>query len=212
MTNLHPSCTVLQVFRFTTSVKCFHEIVCGADTRRFLTEYHALSMVSVRPLALTSDLETPNKWNWVCIRSNQKWGTMKLNRAIAICTCLLSCTLSSLARASEVRLTADSTIPAAVGKANLNKEKNGNLKLKVGVHHLAKPGALTPARQTYVVWTQARGKDPQNQGVLKVNDKLEGTFENTVSNQDFDVFITAEDNPKAEFPSEPKLLKGTMQP
>ena len=63
-----------------------------------------------------------------------------------------------------------------------------------------------------MVWIQARGKDPQNQGVLKVNDKLEGTFENTVSNQDFDVFITAEDNPKAEFPSEPKLLKGTMQP
>jgi hypothetical protein len=40
-------------------------------------------------------------------------------------------------------------------------------------------------------------------------DKLEGNFED---NQDFDAFITVEDNRKAEVPSEPKLLKGTMQP
>jgi len=137
---------------------------------------------------------------------------MKMNRTIAICACLVLVGLGGLAGASEVRLTTDPTIPAAAGKAHLGKEKNGNLKLKVEVYHLAKPGALTPAKQTYVVWTQARGKDPQNQGVLRVNDKLEGNFEDTVSNQDFDIFITAEDNPRAEFPSEPKLLKGTMQP
>jgi hypothetical protein len=135
---------------------------------------------------------------------------MRINRTMAICVLLVSCSLASLA--SEVRLMADPSIPGAVGKAHLNKEKNGNLKLKVEVYHLAKPSALTPARQTYVVWTQARGKDPKNQGVLKVNDKLEGNFEDTVSNQDFDIFITAEDNPSIETPSEPTLLKGTMQP
>lgn len=55
-------------------------------------------------------------------------------------------------------------------------------------------------------------KDPQNQGVLKVNDSLEGKFENTITNEDFDVFVTAEDNPTIDTPSEPKLLKGTIQP
>ena len=134
----------------------------------------------------------------------------KLIRKIAVC--LLFAGLTCLAGASDVRLTADASIPAATAKAHLKKEKNGNLKLKVEVYHLAKPGALTPARQVYVVWTQARGKDPQNRGALKVNNKLEGTFEDTVSNEDFDIFITAEDNPTAEVPSEPKLLKGTMQP
>jgi hypothetical protein len=29
---------------------------------------------------------------------------------------------------------------------------------------------------------------------------------------DFDIFITAEDNSRAESPSEPRLLKGSMQP
>ena len=136
----------------------------------------------------------------------------KMNRTIAICACLVWFCLGSLGTASEIRLTADPSVPAAVGKAHVGKEKNGNLKLKVEVHHLAKPGALTPAKQTYVVWTQARGKDPENRGALKVNDKLEGKFEDTVSNEDFDVFITAEDNSKTTAPSEPKLLKGTMQP
>jgi hypothetical protein len=136
---------------------------------------------------------------------------MNTNRTVAICAFVASFSLG-LAGASDVRLTSDPTTPAAVGKAHLNKEKNGNLKLKVEVYHLAKPTALTPARQTYVVWTQGRGKDPQNQGALKINDKLEGNFEDTVSNEDFDVFITAEDSPTAQVPSEPKLLKGSMQP
>ena len=136
----------------------------------------------------------------------------QMNRMTAICVGLVFFGLSCLAGASEVRLTADSSIPAAAGKARLSKEKNGNLKLKVEVYHLAKPGALTPSRQSYVVWTQARGKNPENRGALKVNDKLEGKFEDTVTNGDFEIFITAEDNSRADVPSEVKLLKGAMQP
>jgi hypothetical protein len=136
----------------------------------------------------------------------------KLNRTVAIFACLICLGLSTLAAASDVQLTSDSSIPGAAGKAHVSKEKNGNLKLKVEVSHLAKPAALTPSRQIYVVWTQARGKEPENRGVLKVNKKLEGSFEDTVSREDFDVFITAEDNPRAEVPSDPRLLKGTLQP
>ncbi len=135
-----------------------------------------------------------------------------MNRMIVVYVALMFLGLSCLAGASDVLLNADSSVPGATGKAHLSKEKNGNLKLKVEVQHLAKPGALTPARQSYIVWTQARGKEPQNQGMLKVNDDLRGTFEATVSNEDFEVFITAEDNPKIDVPSEPRLLKGTMQP
>ena len=46
----------------------------------------------------------------------------------------------------------------------------------------------------------------------QLNNKREGKFETTTGYEDFDIFITAEDNPRAESPSEPKLLKGTMQP
>jgi hypothetical protein len=137
---------------------------------------------------------------------------MGVKRTVATFACLICFGLSGMAAASDAQLTADSSIPGAAGKAHLSKERNGNLKLKVEVHHLAKPGELTPARQSYVVWTQSRGKEPENRGLLKVNNKLEGNFEDTVSREDFDVFITAEDNPRAEIPSELRLLKGTMQP
>lgn len=135
----------------------------------------------------------------------------RINRVVMYAS-LVFFGLTCLASASDVRLTSDSSVPGAMGKAHLSKDKNGNLKLKVEVHHLAKPGALTPSRQNYVVWTEARGKEAENRGVLKVNDKLEGNFEDTVSNEDFEIFITAEDNAKIEVPSEPRLLKGTMQP
>ncbi|GAC1440639.1 MAG: hypothetical protein NVS1B11_37610 [Terriglobales bacterium] len=125
---------------------------------------------------------------------------------------LMSVCFANLALASDVRLTADSSVPGAVGKASLNKDKNGNLRLKLNVYHLAKPSALTPAKQSYVVWIQGRGKTPENQGQLKVSNKLEGKFETTTAFQDFDVFVTAEDNPRTDSPSEPKLLKGTLQP
>jgi hypothetical protein len=137
---------------------------------------------------------------------------IQLNRRFAIYASAVVFIMSCLAAASDVKLTADPSVPAAGGKAHLSKDKNGNLKLRIEVYHLAKPGALTPAKQNYVVWTQGRGKDPQNQGVLKVNDGLEGKLENTVTNEDFDVFVTAEDNSTAVTPSEPKLLKGTIQP
>lgn len=137
---------------------------------------------------------------------------MKLRYVTAMAALLVSLALASPASASEVRLVADSSVPGAVGKAHLGKDKNGNLRLKLDVYHLARPSSLTPAKQTYVVWFEPKGKSAENEGQLQVNKKLEGKFETTTSYQDFDVFVTAEDNPRVETPSEPKVLKGTMQP
>jgi hypothetical protein len=114
--------------------------------------------------------------------------------------------------ASDMRMIADPSVPAATGNAHLDKDRNGNLKLKLEVDHLAKPGALTPTKQNYVVWIQPRGKDAQNLGLLKVNDDLKGSFESTVPRADFEVFVTAEDNAAADMPSGPKLLRAEVQP
>lgn len=135
-----------------------------------------------------------------------------MTRSLAIYAFLLVFGLVCTAMASDVPMTADPSVPAATGKAHLGKDNNGNLRLKVDVDHLAKPGSLTPARQSYVVWIQPRGKDPQNEGVLSVTGKLKGSFEGTVPREDFEVFITAEDNPAVQTPSGPKLLHAEVQP
>jgi hypothetical protein len=120
--------------------------------------------------------------------------------------------LTGLAQARDIQLTADPSVPAAAGKAELKHDRNGNLQLKVEVKHLAKPTSLTPPKQVYVVWIQGRGKNAENQGQLKVNDNLDGSFEGSTPYPMFDIFITAEDSPGASNPSGPQLLKGSMQP
>lgn len=134
-----------------------------------------------------------------------------MTRKLTLYACLLVFGLICTAVASDVPLIADPSVPAASGKAKIDKDNNGNLRLKLDVDHLAKPGALTPAKQNYVVWIQPRGKEPQNEGTLKVGGNLKGNFEATVPREDFEVFVTAEDNPAAQMPSGPKLLRAEIQ-
>lgn len=120
--------------------------------------------------------------------------------------------LTSLAQAKDFPLTASAAVPAAKGKVSVDKDKNGNRKLKIHVQYLAKPSALTPPETIYAVWIQARGKDPENLGQLRVNDKLEGDLETTTPYTDFDIFVTGENQMNATAPSGPEVLRGTVQP
>jgi hypothetical protein len=133
-------------------------------------------------------------------------------RKYAIYAFLLAFGLVCAAAASDQQMIADPSVPAASGKAHISKDNNGNLHLKIDVDHLAKPGSLSPAKQNYVVWVQPRGKEAQNQGTLKVGDNLKGNFEATVPREDFEVFVTAEDNPATQTPTGPKLLHAEIQP
>lgn len=133
-------------------------------------------------------------------------------RKLAIYSCLLVFGFLCFAAASDIPLVADPSVPAAGGKLSVNKDNNGNLRIRLQVEHMARPSALTPARQNYVVWIEARGQEPQNQGTLRVDDKLKGNFETTVPKQYFEVFVTAEDNPAAQTPSGPRLLHAEVQP
>jgi hypothetical protein len=120
--------------------------------------------------------------------------------------------LPSVVDAKDFRLIADPSVPAATGTVSVNKDRNGNQKIRVEVKHLAKPSALTPPKQAYVVWVQSRGGQPENEGQLRVNDKLEGSLETTTPHEQFDIFITAEDNPDTQVPTGPPLLHGTVAP
>jgi hypothetical protein len=119
--------------------------------------------------------------------------------------------LSMLALAGEVRMHSGQLTPAAAGVIETGKDRNGNTTFEMKVKHLAKPTELSPAKQVYVVWIQARGQEPQSQGQLMVNDDLEGSLHGTnTSKGPFDVFVTAEDNPSTPSPSGPEVLRATV--
>ena len=127
---------------------------------------------------------------------------------------LLSALLLSLAAAAwgdEIPLTASQIVPAGEGKVSFKHDRNKNTRFTVHAKHLARPDPLTPAKTEYVVWVQARGKDPQNAGTLKLNDNLEGSLAGTTPYQTFDIMVTAEENANADRPSGPEVLRGTVQ-
>src|SRR3954464_8181049 len=127
---------------------------------------------------------------------------------ILISSCFLYCALALAAK--KFPLTAASTVPAATGRAEVGTDKNGNRKVKVSVEHLAKPENLTPSKDVYVVWFQESGANPEPQGQLKVNKNLKAEFETTTPLKNFQILITAEDDPTAKVPSGPEVLRTTV--
>jgi len=113
--------------------------------------------------------------------------------------------------AKTYHMTSMTTVPGAAGEVNVAKEKNGNIEIDVNVMHLAKPGMLTPAATSYVVWLQQEGSDPQSQGQLKIGDDLKGELKSTTTLNNFKVIITAETDSQAKFPSEQVVLRATVQ-
>ncbi len=124
--------------------------------------------------------------------------------------CLVSFLLAATAWGREDRLNNTGITPAAEGKVNTDKDRNGNTGVEVQVKHLAKPESLTPAKQAYVVWVQPRGGDPALLGALRVNENLEGSLKAATPHKDFEIFVTAEENVKPAAPSTMVLLKGTV--
>lgn len=112
----------------------------------------------------------------------------------------------------KYKLNPSMTVPAATGTVQAGHDKNGNTTVDLKVRHLAKPANLTPSRVVYVVWIQRPGMGPENQGQLQVGDNLEGEFKTTVPYNNFEIFVTAEDNPHTSVPSGQEVLRQRVTP
>lgn len=124
---------------------------------------------------------------------------------------LLALVLAATAWAREDRLISTGIAPAAEGKVITGTDRNGNTDIEVQVKHLAAADKLTPPKQMYLVWIQARGKEPELLGVLRVNENLEGSLKSSTPYKTFDILLTAEDTAQPQLPSETVVLKGTVE-
>lgn len=107
-------------------------------------------------------------------------------------------------------LTASSIVPAAKGSVQVGKDRNGNTEVKMKVEHLANPSSLSPSESSYVVWLQEKDSAPENQGALKVNGKLEGTFQTVTPSRHFELFVTGENDGTVTSPSGPEVLRTSI--
>jgi hypothetical protein len=132
------------------------------------------------------------------------------NRKFIVLTAL-SFILVLAAWAREDKLTNTGTAPAAEGKVITSNDRNGNTEVEVQVKHMATPQSLTPAKQSYMVWVQPRGKEAELLGALRVNSDLGGSLKSSTTYKDFDVLVTAENDAKPAIPSSTVVLKGTVE-
>jgi hypothetical protein len=114
-------------------------------------------------------------------------------------------------QAKTFPLTSSPSTPAASGKVEVKKDKNGNTTVMLSTEHLAEPGMLTPPATNYIVWFQEEGGQPINQGQLRIGKSLRGEFKTTTRFQNFDVFVTAESDPQVKNPSGDSVLKAKVQ-
>jgi len=114
-------------------------------------------------------------------------------------------------QAKTFPLTSSPSTPAALGKVEVKRDKNGNTDVKVVTEHLAQPGMLTPPATNYIVWFREEGGEPVNQGQLKVGKNLRGEFKTTTPFRNFEVFVTAESDPLVRNPSGESVLKAKVQ-
>lgn len=112
--------------------------------------------------------------------------------------------------AKKFPLTAASIVPAAKGSVEVGKDGNGNTELKLKVEHLANPTSLSPSQANYIVWLQEKGSGPENQGELKVNGKLEGSFRTVTPRKNFELFVTGENDGTVKSPAGPEVLRTTV--
>lgn len=112
--------------------------------------------------------------------------------------------------AKKFPLAAASVVPAAKGSVEVGHDRNGNTEIKLTVEHLANPTSLSPSQANYVVWLQDKNSGPENRGELRVNGKLEGTFQTVTPRKNFDLFVTGENDGTAKSPSGPEVLRTTV--
>ena len=128
---------------------------------------------------------------------------------VLVCGAVLA--LAPAGYAKTYPMTASDIATGATAQLQVAKEKDGNSQLEVKANGLAKPGRLTPAAKTYVVWVQQEGSQPKSQGELKVGNNHKGDLKTATTLHTFNVFVTAETDAQTKLPSEQVVLRATVQ-
>ncbi|MGA7521811.1 MAG: hypothetical protein WBW84_04980 [Acidobacteriaceae bacterium] len=110
----------------------------------------------------------------------------------------------------KVHMMAGNATPAAQGAIQVTTGNNGNTELDVKAHALAPPSSLTPAENAYVLWIEPPDHSPQNHGRIKVDGNENAELHAKTPYKRFQVFITAEENAKAQMPEGPKVLSADV--
>ena len=136
--------------------------------------------------------------------------------AVKLMSLALPLTLTSflmIGCASSYQLTAPADrAPAAQAELKVKEAKHGNKELELNVNHLAPAERVEPGAKSYVVWIKPEGSEhSQNIGALGLNKNLSARFRTIIAYDNFDFFVTAEENSATIEPEGPRIFEKTIQ-
>jgi len=108
---------------------------------------------------------------------------------------------------ANVALRSSNDIPSAQGRLAVKGSEGPNQVVDLTVKHMAPAAKVKAGATVYVVWLEPdAAKEPINMGVLSVDKDLNGELQFKTPFPKFEVFVTAEENPAVQAPSEHKRL------
>jgi len=120
--------------------------------------------------------------------------TLKISTILVLALIISSC-------ASTKRFPVSTVTPAADISITRNHDKNGNAVIKVTAKNLASVDRLDPPQKAYVVWIVTEKDGVHNIGKLKNKNAKTTGLETLTSFKFTEVFITAEEQADAVYPS-----------
>lgn len=108
--------------------------------------------------------------------------------------------------ARKMVFSTSSVVPAAQGTIKVSKDRNNNYEIKISIKNLADVQRLQPQKQTYVVWMVTTDGETKNIGQLSSSKKLSATLKTVSPSNPAKIFITAENDPGAQYPGEQLVL------
>lgn len=127
--------------------------------------------------------------------------------ALAGCSTMQRITNSGPPDQANIALRSSDTIPSAQGRLAVKGAEGPNQVVNLTVQHMAPANRVKSGATAYVVWLQPdAAKEPINMGVLSVDKDLKGELQFKTPFPKFDVFVTAEENPTVQAPSEHQRL------
>lgn len=105
-----------------------------------------------------------------------------------------------------------SVVPAAEGTIAITQDDNENYKIDLTVKRLADPSRLSPPKNVYIVWIETSQSGTINIGQLTTSTRgfskmLTSSLSAVSPHKPLKVFITAEDNAEANYPSMSVVLE-----
>lgn len=139
------------------------------------------------------------------IKSNQ----LARNIILSILATIAIFSIASCAR--KITFLTSSVVPAARGTIKVKKDHNNNYHIQILLSNLAQPSRLQPPKQTYVAWMVTNQGITKNIGQInsstgRFSKKLKASLETVSSFKPTKIFITAEDDPKIQFPGTQVIL------